>query len=109
MSKLKDINSKLDLYMKGIINEYLDENGVNEIRMYKLRNDWDSLNYLNRKLFDNLYYKKGDEFGSGRMNWIWMVNDFKDRFEIWCKRSGMLEKRERGYKDNSKEIWLVRS
>jgi hypothetical protein len=38
-----------------------------------------------------------------------MVNDFKDRFEIWCKRSGMLEKRERGYKDNSKEIWLVRS
>jgi hypothetical protein len=108
MSKLKDINSKLDLYMKGIINEYLDENGVNEIRMYKLRNEWDSLNYLNRKLFDNLYYKKGEEFGSGRWGWIWNVIDFNDRFEIWCKRSGMLEKRERGYKDNSKEIWLVR-
>jgi len=40
MSKLKEINKKLDLYMKGVINEFLDENGVNEIRMYKLRNSW---------------------------------------------------------------------
>lgn len=108
MSKLKEINKKLDLYMKCVINEYLDENRVNEIRMYKLRNDWDNLNYLNKKLFDKLYSEKGKEFGSGRWGVIWNVNDFKDRFEIWCKRSGMLIKRDREYKDNSKEIWLVR-
>jgi len=108
MSKLKEINKKLDLYMKGVINEFLDENGVNEIRMYKLRNSWYKLNYLNRKLFDNLYYEKGKEFGGGRWGYCWNVYDFNDRFEIWCKRSGMMEKRCRGYKDNSKEIWLVR-
>lgn len=108
MSELKNINKRLDVYMKNVINEYLDENGVNEIRMYKLRNDWDDLNYLNKKLFDKLYYYKGSEYGSSRWNYIWSVNSFNDRFEIWCKRSGMLEKRERGYKNNSKEIWLVR-
>ena len=108
MSKLKKINKKLDLYMKNVINEYLDENGVNEIRMYKLRNDWDELNYLNRKLFYNLYSEKGKEFGSGRWGCIWNVYDFNDRFEIWCRRSGMMEKRDRGYKNKSKEIWLVR-
>ena len=108
MSKLRKINKKLDLYMKGVINEFLDENRVNEIRMYKLRNNWDNLNYENRKLFDSLYYEKGKEFGSGRWGYVWKVIDFNDRFEIWCRRSGMLEKRDRGYKDNSKEIWLVR-
>jgi len=108
MSKLKSINVMLDLYMKNIINEYLDENKVNEIRMYKLRNDWSNLNYKNRKLFDDLYFEKGKEYGSSRWNYVWNVYDFNDRFEIWCKRSGMLEKRERGYKNNSKEIWLVR-
>lgn len=108
MSDLKIINKKLDVYFKNVINEYLDENEVNEIRMYKLRNDWDSLDYKNRICFDNLYFEKGKMFGSGRWGKIWNVYDFNDRFEIWCKRSGMLEKRDRGYKNNSKEIWLVR-
>ena len=97
MSKLKDINSKLDLYMKGVINEYLDENGVNEIRMYKLRNDWGSLNYLNRKLFDNLYYNDmeivdsvfdedgiyGIEYGSrGEVEFVKVNNFVKDIIEF---------------------------
>ena len=50
MSKLKSINVMLDLYMKKVINDYLDENEVNEIRMYKLRNDWSN--------FDNKFRKK---------------------------------------------------
>jgi len=108
MSKLKSINVMLDLYMKKVINDYLDENEVNEIRMYKLRNDWSNFDNKFRKLFDDLYFEEGKEFGSSRWNSVWEVNEFNDRFEIWCRRSGMLEKRERGYKNNSKEIWLVR-
>ena len=108
MSKLKSINVMLDLYMKKVINDYLDENEVNEIRMYKLRNDWSNFDNKFRKLFDDLYFEKGKEFGSGRWNNVWEVNEFNDRFENWCRRSGMLEKRDRGYKNNSKEIWLVR-
>ena len=95
---MREINKKLDVYFKNVINEFLDENGVNEIRMYKLNNEWNRLDYKDRKLFDDLYFEKNN----------WRVNAFRDRFEIWCKRSGMIEKRDRGYKNNSKEIWLVR-
>jgi len=102
MKNYREINKKLDVYFKNVINEFLDENGVNEIRMYKLNNEWNRLDYKDRKLFDDLYFEKNNGWGN------WKVNDFRDRFEIWCKRSGMMEKRERGYKNNSKEIWLVR-
>jgi hypothetical protein len=110
--KYKSINKELDRLFKKSINKIMIKENVSEIRMYEVRNNWGYYNWgFGRndfrkgkwdieeiELFNRLYIEK---------NSCWLVSDFSDRFEIWCKRSGMLEKRDRGWKDGSKEIWLV--
>ena len=54
--------------------------------------------FNNRSVFGLLY-----NFRGGR----WSVNDFSDRFENWCRRSGMLVK-EIINDDSYKRRWLVK-
>ena len=84
-------NKNMDLLFKYMLKDYIgdDKRVLLSEYMNKFKND---------SLFGLLY-----NFRSGR----WSVNDYSDRFENWCRRSGMLVKEI--INDSSyKRRWLVK-
>lgn len=55
--------------------------------------------FNNKSVFGLLY-----NFRGGR----WSVNDFSDRFENWCRRSGLLRKRKINKNSSYNRRWIVK-
>jgi len=84
-------NDNMDLLFKYMLKDYIGDDKRVLLSEYENK-------FNNKSLFGLLY-----NFRSGR----WSVNDYSDRFENWCRRSGMLVKEI--INDNSyKRRWLVK-
>ena len=86
----------MDKLFRNELFEILDYNDKNEMLVSDIENNY----YDKNSLFGKLY-----NFRSGR----WNVNSYSDRFENWCKRSGLMEKRP--INDSSsgyKRRWIVK-
>jgi hypothetical protein len=84
-------DNNMDVLFKDILNDYIGDE--KKVLLEEFRR-----NFENDSLFGLLY-----NFRSGR----WSVNDYSDRFENWCRRSGMLIKEI--INDSSyKRRWLVK-
>jgi len=81
----------MDVLFKNVLNDYIGDE--KKVLLEEFRR-----NFENDSLFGLLY-----NFRGGR----WSVNDYSDRFENWCRRSGMLVKEI--INDSSyKRRWLVK-
>ena len=78
----KDIygNKNMDKLFRNELFEILDYNDKNEMLLSDIENNY----FSDDCLFSRLY-----NFRSSR----WRVRDYSDRFEMWCRRSGLMEKR----------------
>ena len=84
-------NNNMDVLFKNVLNDYIGDE--KKVLLEEFRR-----NFENDSLFGLLY-----NFRGGR----WSVNDYSDRFENWCRRSGMLVKEI--INDNKyKRRWLVK-
>ena len=84
-------NNNMDLLFKYMLKDYIGDDKRVLLSEYMNK-------FNNKSLFGLLY-----NFRGGR----WSVNDFSDRFENWCRRSGMLVKEI--INDNRyKRRWLVK-
>tara|TARA_B110000495_G_C22779864_1_gene456175 strand:- start:184 stop:657 length:474 start_codon:yes stop_codon:yes gene_type:complete len=81
-------NNNMDVLFKGMLKKYIGDDKKVLLSEYMNK-------FNNKSLFGLLY-----NFRSGR----WNVNDYNDRFENWCRRSGMLIKEK--IKINNR-LWLV--
>ena len=81
-------NNNMDILFKKELKDYIGDD--KKVLLSEFMNKFN-----NRSLFGLLY-----NFRSGR----WNVNDYNDRFENWCRRSGMLIKEK--IKINNR-LWLV--
>ena len=82
-------NNNMDRLFKKEMIDYIGED--KKVLMSEFRNKFN-----NRSLFGLLY-----NFRSGR----WSVDDYSDRFENWCRRSGMLIKEKINVYNR---LWLVK-
>ena len=81
-------NNNMDILFKKELKKYIGDDKKVLLSEYMNK-------FNNKSLFGLLY-----NFRSGR----WNVNDYNDRFENWCRRSGMLIKEK--IKINNR-LWLV--
>ena len=93
----KDIygNKNMDKLFRNELFEILDYNDKDEMLVSDIENNY----FDNNNLFGKLY-----NFRSGR----WSVNSYSDRFEMWCRRSGLLEKRKINKDSSYKRKWIVK-
>ena len=82
-------NNNMDILFKKELKDYIGDD--KKVLLSEFMNKFN-----NRSLFGLLY-----NFRSGR----WSVNDYNDRFENWCRRSGMLIKEKINVYNR---LWLVR-
>ena len=82
-------NNNMDILFKEDLKKYIGDD--KKVLLSEYMNKFD-----NRNLFGLLY-----NFRSGR----WSVNMFNDRFENWCRRSGMLIKEKININNR---LWLVK-
>ena len=87
-------NKNMDNLFRNELFNILDSEGYNEMLVSDIENNY----FDNKSLFGLLY-----NFRSSR----WSVNSYSDRFENWCRRSGMLVK-EIINDDSYKRRWLVK-
>ncbi len=88
-------NKNMDKLFRNELFEILDYNDKNEMLVSDIENNY----FDNNNLFGKLY-----NFRSGR----WSVNSYSDRFEMWCRRSGLLEKRKINKNSSYKRKWIVK-
>ena len=88
-------NKNMDKLFRNELFEILDYNDKNEMLVSDIENNY----FDNNNLFGKLY-----NFRSGR----WSVNSYSDRFEMWCRRSGLLEKRKINKDSSYKRKWIVK-
>ena len=81
-------NNNMDILFKKELKDYIGDD--KKVLLSEFMNKFN-----NRSLFGLLY-----NFRSGR----WSVNDYNDRFENWCRRSGMLIKEKINVYNR---LWLV--
>jgi hypothetical protein len=81
-------NKNMDILFKKELKDYIGDD--KKVLLSEFMNKFN-----NRSLFGLLY-----NFRSGR----WSVNDYNDRFENWCRRSGMLIKEKINVYNR---LWLV--
>ena len=81
-------NKNMDILFKDELKKYIGDD--KKVLLSEFMNKFN-----NRSLFGLLY-----NFRSGR----WSVNDYNDRFENWCRRSGMLIKEKINVYNR---LWLV--
>src|SRR5210317_1068789 len=84
-------NNNMDILFKDVLKDYIGDE--KKVLLEEFRR-----NFENDSLFGLLY-----NFRGGR----WSVNSYSDRFENWCRRSGMLVK-EVINDSNYKRRWLVK-
>lgn len=82
-------NNNMDILFKKELKDYIGDD--KKVLLSEFMNKFN-----NRSLFGLLY-----NFRSGR----WSVNDYNDRFENWCRRSGMLIKEKINIYNR---LWLVK-
>ena len=82
-------NNNMDILFKDILKKYIGDD--KKVLLSEFMNKFN-----NKDVFGLLY-----NFRSGR----WNVNDYNDRFENWCRRSGMLIKEKINVNNR---LWLVR-
>ena len=82
-------NNNMDILFKKELKDYIGDD--KKVLLSEFMNKFN-----NRSLFGLLY-----NFRSGR----WSVNDYNDRFENWCRRSGMLIKEKINVYNR---LWLVK-
>ena len=82
-------NNNMDVLFKGMLKKYIGDDKKVLLSEY--------MNKFNNKGVFGLLYN----FRSGR----WNVNDYNDRFENWCRRSGMLIKEKININNR---LWLVK-
>tara|TARA_R110002124_G_C8787815_1_gene501331 strand:+ start:210 stop:683 length:474 start_codon:yes stop_codon:yes gene_type:complete len=82
-------NNNMDVLFKGMLKKYIGDDKKVLLSEYMNK-------FNNKSLFGLLY-----NFRSGR----WNVNDYNDRFENWCRRSGMLIKEKININNR---LWLVK-
>jgi len=97
MVSSKDIygNKNMDKLFRNELFEILDYNDKNEMLVSDIENNY----FNNDNLFGKLY-----NFRSGR----WSVNSYSDRFENWCRRSGLLRKRKINKNSSYNRRWIVK-
>ena len=82
-------NNNMDILFKDILKKYIGDD--KKVLLSEFMNKFN-----NKNVFGLLY-----NFRSGR----WNVNDYNDRFENWCRRSGMLIKEKININNR---LWLVK-
>ena len=82
-------NNNMDILFKDMLKKYIGDD--KKVLLSEFMNKFN-----NKSLFGLLY-----NFRSGR----WNVNDYNDRFENWCRRSGMLIKEKININNR---LWLVK-
>jgi hypothetical protein len=82
-------NNNMDVLFKGMLKKYIGDD--KKVLLSEFMNKFN-----NKSVFGLLY-----NFRSGR----WNVNDYNDRFENWCRRSGMLIKEKININNR---LWLVK-
>ena len=88
-------NKNMDKLFRNELFEILDYNDKDEMLVSDIENNY----FNNNNLFGKLY-----NFRSGR----WSVNSYSDRFEMWCRRSGLLRKRKINKNSSYKRRWIVK-
>ena len=94
----KDVygNKNMDKLFRNELFEILDYNDKNEMLLSDIENNY----FSDDCLFSRLY-----NFRSSR----WRVRDYSDRFEMWCRRSGLMEKRNINNSDSGyKRRWIIK-
>jgi len=94
----KDVygNKNMDKLFRNELFEILDYNDKNEMLLSDIENNY----FSDDCLFSRLY-----NFRSSR----WRVRDYSDRFEMWCRRSGLMEKRKINNSDSGyKRRWIIK-
>ena len=82
-------NNNMDILFKDMLKKYIGDD--KKVLLSEFMNKFN-----NKSVFGLLY-----NFRSGR----WKVNDYNDRFENWCRRSGMLIKEKININNR---LWLVK-
>ena len=88
-------NKNMDNLFRNELFNILDSEGFDEMLVSDIEN-----NYFNNKSLFGLLYN----FRSSR----WSVNSYSDRFEMWCRRSGLLRKRDISKNSSYKRRWIVK-
>ena len=89
-------NKNMDKLFRNELFEILDYNDKNEMLLSDIENNY----FSDDCLFSRLY-----NFRSSR----WRVRDYSDRFEMWCRRSGLMEKRKINNSDSGyKRRWIIK-
>ena len=88
-------NKNMDKLFRNELFEILDYNDKNEMLVSDIENNY----FDNNNLFGKLY-----NFRSGR----WSVNSYSDRFEMWCRRSGLLRKRKINKNSSYNRRWIIK-
>ena len=88
-------NKNMDKLFRNELFEILDYNDKDEMLVSDIENNY----FDNNNLFGKLY-----NFRSGR----WSVNSYSDRFEMWCRRSGLLRKRKINKNSSYNRRWIVK-
>ena len=88
-------NKNMDKLFRNELFEILDYNDKDEMLVSDIENNY----FDNNNLFGKLY-----NFRSSR----WSVNSYSDRFEMWCRRSGLLRKRKINKNSSYNRRWIVK-
>jgi len=88
-------NKNMDNLFRNELFNILDSEGFDEMLVSDIENNY----FDNKSLFGLLY-----NFRSSR----WSVNSYSDRFEMWCRRSGLLKKRDISKESSYKRRWIVK-
>ena len=88
-------NKNMDKLFRNELFEILDYNDKDEMLVSDIENNY----FDNNNLFGKLY-----NFRSGR----WSVNSYSDRFEMWCRRSGLLRKRKINKNSSYNRRWIIK-
>ena len=88
-------NKNMDKLFRNELFEILDYNDKDEMLVSDIENNY----FDNNNLFGKLY-----NFRSGR----WSVNSYSDRFEMWCRRSGLMEKRKINKDSSYNRRWIIK-
>ena len=88
-------NKNMDKLFRNELFGILDSEGFDEMLVSDIENNY----FDNKSLFGLLY-----NFRSSR----WSVNSYSDRFEMWCRRSGLLEKRKISKDSSYNRRWIIK-
>jgi hypothetical protein len=88
-------NKNMDKLFRNELFGILDSEGFDEMLVSDIENNY----FDNKSLFGLLY-----NFRSSR----WSVNSYSDRFEMWCRRSGLLEKRKISKNSSYNRRWIIK-